>query len=162
MVRLKAVTDSPHNGVLERAASVLLESGLFGGNSPTLETCSIQNFWNLFFSASIKDIGWPTWHSNRSSARGRTGGESGVLLTVKFEVTEEEADEGNVVGEGALDAADEADAEATDRDACSLELFIVTRECEADEREQYGTEIDYSIANMIRRYKLGELVARLW
>lgn len=38
MVRLKAVTRSPHKGVLDRAASVPLKSGLVTGDSPTLET----------------------------------------------------------------------------------------------------------------------------
>lgn len=49
-------------------------------------------------------------------------------------MTEEETDESEVVGEGALDEDDESNVEARDRDARSLALVIVASECEADEK----------------------------
>lgn len=55
-------------------------------------------------------------------------------MTDELEVTEEETDESEVVGEGALDEDDESDVEARDRDTRSLELVIVASECEADEK----------------------------
>lgn len=84
-----------------------------------------------------------------------------ALLTEVFEVTAEEGDELDGVGEGALDEDDEVDAEATDRDMGSLVRFEVMGECEGDEREQYEAGVDMcSIANKIRGYKSGEFIVR--